>query len=397
MEPGMMNDDNGNVVELPIRLRCYRLRPEEAIPRRPWIMRGLLLRRQVTAIVAAGGVGKSVFGLIIAMHLAAGLAFGPFKCENGPYKIAILSAEEDDDELDRRLAAIARLYNISNEDLGGRLFVVNTAKAPILAAANRAGNVNETPMLHELERLAALTDIDVVIIDPFIEIWLGIENDNGQVRGALGIIRDMIRRINAACLLTHHIRKGTIAPGDIDAARGASSLVGLVRFGFTLTNMSPADALEYGIDKPKDYLRIDNGKANYIPAAAHTHWFRFHDIELNNAAQPFPGDHVGVLKPWELPGPFQGISYELIDTTLGKIAAGLPNGERYAFAPQAKRYVGQLIAEVMEISEERASLIVKCWKKSGLLYEDEYKDSNYRLVNGVFVDITKRPSATAQS
>ena len=44
------------------------------------------------------------------------------------------------------------------------------------------------------------------------------------------------------------------------------------------------------------YLRVNRGKANYLPPAVKASWFKFENVTLLN------GDNVGVLGPWQYPG-----------------------------------------------------------------------------------------------
>jgi hypothetical protein len=389
--------DEEKIVRFPVTFTRYRFREEITIPRRPWIMRGLLLRGQVTTLLASGGVGKSNLGLTIGMHLCAGRNFGPWKTDKA-YRVACLSVEEDAAELDRRLHAIKRQFNFTQDD-AARFFTITTADAPILAVADRRGRVSATKIAEEIERLAFREEIDVLILDPFAEIWLGIENDNAQVRQAAAIIREITRHIDAATLLMHHTKKGTVAPGDIDAGRGASSLSGLVRIGFTLVPMTADDAAQLNIPSAKGLVRADAAKGNYLAAADAAHWFKFEDIRLDNAEGDKPGDHVGVLVPWAPPGLFENVTYEQIDAILEKISAGMDGGkERYTLAPQSKdRFAGMAVVEVLECTEERAARIIKTWKKSGLLIESEYTSfATRKSKKGCVVDPSKRPSATSE-
>jgi RecA-family ATPase len=400
--------DNDKVVRFPVRLKRYRFREENTIDLRPWIMRQMLLRGHVTALLAAGGVGKSILGLTIGLHLCAGKSFGPFKAvpnkndPEGRYSVAVLSVEEDEAELDRRLHAIRRQFNFDNND-AARLFTVSTADLPILAHADPRGHVKATDLAQQLETLLFREGIDVVIIDPFIEVWNGLENDNAQVKAAAGIIRNMCRRLNAACLLMHHVKKGGVTPGDIDSGRGASSLAGLVRIGHTITNMTAEEANTFNLPSKNGLIRIDAAKGNYLPSAEVAYWFEHKTITLDNAdaEQKLPGDGVGVLVPWTPPGLFDGMTYEIIDAILETIAAGIDNGaELFTFAPQSKdRFVGAAITQHMEnCAPERAGRIIKIWKDSGLLYEKDYMSfATRRQRKGVAVDVTKRPSATTET
>lgn len=389
--------DSGKVIQFPVKLTRYILRDEITIPPRPWIMRGLLIRKQVTSLIAAGGAGKSIFGLTIAMHLAAGRDFGPFKCVGGPFRVAVLSVEEDQDELDRRIHAIAKAYKFTQQDLLN-LYIINaTADDPIVATVGDGNSkvVRKTKFGEEMERLLFRDAIDVVMLDPFVEIWDGDENSNGQVKGAAAIIRNMVRRLNAACLLMHHVRKGVLTPGDVDGGRGASSLSGLVRLAHTVTNMTKEEAALFQIPNPKGIIRVDHAKGNYLPAPERAAWFKFEQVELDNADPAFGtvGDRVGVLKPWELPGLFDGVDLATIDLILAAIDKGT-GVERWSLAPQSKdRFVGVIIAQIAEINAERAAKIAATWKKSGLLFEEEYTSfAQRKKLKGIRVDWTKRPS-----
>jgi hypothetical protein len=384
------------VVQFPVKLRRYRFPDEKLINPRPWIMRGLLLKKQVTAVIAAGGTGKSIFGLVVGLHLCAGRDLGPFKCVGGPKRVAVLSVEEDDEELDRRLAAIRRQYGFTQED-ADRLFIINIRDMPILAQAEKNGSVRGTKAMQELERLLLHEQIEVFLLDPFVEVWAGNENDNSQVKSAAAIFRATARRLNAACLLTHHVKKGAVTPGDVDAARGGSSLAGLVRIAMTMTNMTAEDANAFQLETHKGMVRLDNAKANYLPGGDKANWFKFHDIELDNGRDETGGhgDHVGVLAPWAPPALFEGIAVEDINKLLNIVELGLENGvERYSTGNRSgDRYVVTLVCQELGVSDHRAQQMVSAWVKSGLLIERDYMSFKQRKTRkGLYVDDTKRPS-----
>ncbi len=335
--------DDGKIIQFPISLKRLVFRDAITIPPRPWLMRGLLLRKQVTSLIAAGGIGKSIFGLIVGMHLAAGRDFGPFKCVNGPYRVAVLSVEEDADELERQLFREA---------------------------------------------------IDVVIIDPFIEIWDGDENSNPQVKGAAAIIRRMIRRMNAACLLMHHVKKGGVVPGDIDAGRGASSLAGLVRLAHTLTNMSKDEAKTFGLDKPAGFIRLDRAKGNYLPPGEEATWFQLQSVEIGNAdpAQNLPSDLVGVVAPWTPPKAFEGVTTEDVNRVLDLIEEASKNVPYSRNGNATDRYVITLLMTELGKTEAAAKTIFSSWWDSELIVEKTYPQlSKGKGGKGLIVDNSKRP------
>ncbi|RVJ00932.1 AAA family ATPase [Sinorhizobium medicae] len=395
---------HGTTAEQNIRIERLRIRPGKQIPQRPWIARGLLLQKCITELIAATSVGKSNFGLALAMHLAAGRNFGRFFI-NDRIRVAILSVEEDADETDRRCTAMAERYGFDDDkDLSGYFFRIRCRSDDnyVLARADKKGVVRATSNLEELEKRLSSIGIDVLIIDPFVEVWEGDENDNGQIKQAAGLIRSLARNLEIGCLLMHHVRKGAVDPGDIDAGRGGSSLGGLVRLAFTLTGMTPEQAEFFGVkdeDLRRSLVRLDNAKANYLPKNSETDWFRFESIEIGNGNDENPeGDSAGVLVSWTPPGLFAGISNHKIGIALDRIAAGLEDGRLFTFHKQAKRWAGLVLVEEFGWTEEMAQRGLKAWKESGLVYEHKYTDATKgRLEKGLKVDDTKRPNGSFQA
>jgi hypothetical protein len=386
------------VVPFPVRLRRFRFRDPTALPRRPWLVRGLILRGHITALLAAGGVGKSVLSLTLALHMCSGKHFGPWRASER-LRVAVLTVEEDEDELDRRLHALQIQYGFDNDD-ASRLLIINMDDPPLLAMADKRGNMQPTKKLADLKIELANHGADVIILDPFVELWAGQENDNVQVRSAMGYIRSICRELNVGCILCHHIRKGLMTPGDVDAGRGASAFAGLVRMAFTITPMTKQEADQFDLEKYKGIIRIDSAKGNYSTADVDdATWLKFRTIDLENYGEDNEdSDKVGVLVTWSPPGVFEGIGFPAIDKVLDKIEEGPEEGERWSFAPQAKdAYVGLCIAEGLEITSERAERVISTWKKSGLLYEKEVRSPKVRKMRArVFVDESKRPSAIPQ-
>jgi hypothetical protein len=62
--------------------------------------------------------------------------------------------------------------------------------------------------------------------------------------------------------------------------------------------MSKSEADKAGLNDEDRlfYIRIDRGKANYLPPATKATWFHLQSVELPN------GEQVGTISPWEFPG-----------------------------------------------------------------------------------------------
>lgn len=385
-----------NIVRQPaVRVRQY-YPPESlaAIPCRPWLARGLILRRCITEIIGASSIGKSSLMAAIGLHLAAGRDFGRFAIPQR-CKFAFLTVEEDEQELDRRIGAIASRLNFTREDFKGHFEVIEITRPATLVTVTRKGVVEPTNKLMDLEIQLANKRIDVVALDPLAELHEAEENNNGQLRAAVGYIRDMLYRVQAGGFLSHHSRKGITAPGDLDASRGGSSLGGLVRLAFTLTPATLEMAQFLGVDDDPglwhNLVRLDQAKANALAKGAPTDWFRWQSLDLKNGPPGF-SDHVGVLTPWQPPGAFDGVSVFRINRLLDRIAAGMPNGDFYtAWRRSPERWAGQLLMEDFGFSEEQAQRGLRVWMDAGLLFEADFVDQKGRNRKGLKVNDAKRP------
>src|SRR5205085_2074279 len=97
------------------------------------------------ASIGAGGRLKTSHGLFEATEMALGRSLttnNPLPA--GPLRVVFLSGEEDQDELDRRLAAVMQRYSIAERDLGGRLFAKSVCEDPLRFATL----VHGTPTLN---------------------------------------------------------------------------------------------------------------------------------------------------------------------------------------------------------------------------------------------------------
>ena len=68
--------------------------------------------------------------------------------------------------------------------------------------------------------------------------------------------------------------------------------------------MTKEEAARAGIENPRSYFRVDNGKANLAPPADKSTWRRHVSVQLGNGETiPHAGDNVGVVAAWEWPDP----------------------------------------------------------------------------------------------
>src|SRR5262249_11507795 len=91
-----------------------------SIPRRHFLYGRHYIRGNIGATIAPGGRAKTTLALTEAIGMAAGrnLITGG---KQEPLRVWKLNGEEDQNELDRRIAAICQHYEIKREDCGDRL------------------------------------------------------------------------------------------------------------------------------------------------------------------------------------------------------------------------------------------------------------------------------------
>jgi RecA-family ATPase len=144
--------------------------------------------------------------------------------------------------------------------------------------------------------------IDVAIFDPLVAMHGVAENDNVRMSEVIHIFGDIAAKCDCAIDLCHHTRKPSAGEGEkefnSDDSRGASAVRAAVRASRVFNRMSKAEAGHAGLseDDRMFYIRIDRGKANYLPPAAKGTWFHLQGVGLLN------GEQVGAIASWAFPG-----------------------------------------------------------------------------------------------
>lgn len=387
----------------PEKLRATRFSGVNAtrVPKRRWLYGHHLIRGYVSTTVSPGGIGKTTLTLTDAVALATGrtiLADTPHE----PAGVAVwhYNLEDPLDELDRRVIAICARYNVTDAELGGRLYLDSgRSRRLIVAARNRNGDIVATPDVEAVIEEIRANNIACLSIDPFVRSHYGEENDNRQIDDVLAIYGRIANETGCAIDLVHHVRKppGTdnSTPGDINQARGAGALAAAVRSARTVAEMTKTEAEGFGIEENKRrwFVRVDDAKGNMHAPAANATWYTRESIDIKNSTIG-PGDHVGVLVPWTRPDPFFGLSISTARSILIEIDQGPTPGERYTgHASGRERWAGRVIQQHGGKSESDAAQILKTWLAEGVLWADDYHSPEVRKPRkGLFLDRKKLPT-----
>lgn len=357
-------------------------RDPATIPPRQTLYDGHYTRRAIGATVGAGGRAKTTRALYEAVSMAAGRDLATAeKLSSGPLRIWVCNGEEDQDELDRRVAAVCQRYRVSEVDLEGRLFVQSVRDNP-LRIANVVNNrpIIDPVVMGYMEGFITGQKIDVFMLDPLVSFHGVSENDNGHmdvvVKEGFGAIAN---RTNSAGELLHH--PGKPKPGQVETtvedSRGASAVIWAVRSARVFNFMTLDEAARLGMaeDERRLHIRIANGKANMGPLGK-AKWMKLLVENLPN------GDEIAVASPWDPPDPFHGVT-----STDMELARTLAATGEYRADPRSPKWIGYALAAHFELQVthkgasdprdvSRLKTIIKTWIANKVLATTERNDGD---------------------
>ncbi len=328
------------------------LRDPSQIPRREWLYGTHLIRREISLTLAPGGVGKTSLGMAEALALASGRKLLHDQPRE-PLRVWIFNGEEPRDEMERRLAAAAIHYGLSQADIADRLFVDNGNELPIvLADQAREGVVIRQPLIDALVDALKEREVDVLLVDPFVSTHNLAENDNGAIQQAATAWKEVAHRANVAIGLAHHTVKLRDRDATADDGRGASSLVAKARDARVLNPMSAQDAANLGMSGERDsfFWTGPGGKSNMTAKTSRKTWFRLISVGLGNGILSAPEDRVAVVTAWAPPK----VDETLCPAAVARLADLLAD-EQWRQAWQARtnrRWIGHPVAQAFEVSRE---------------------------------------------
>lgn len=321
------------------------------IPPRRWLYGRAYIAGFVSFLVAPGGAGKSALAMVEAVAMASGRELLPGEGPVRSMRVWLHNAEDDLAEMQRRLAAVLLHFGLTYADLNGNLFMTSGREMKLqLARTGRDGPEIVPGMVDALvERLVA-AKIDVLILDPLGALHTLPENSNEAANLLSGALREVAHRADVAVMVLHHA--GKAAAMDMDAAgagasRGASAFVDAARVVRQVIRMTVNEADRYGIAEAdrRDYLRVENGKAN-LARAEGGRWLHMVDVPLGNGMGLWPlGDRVGVVERWT-PKPTTGTASDL-----GRVQAAISSTQTAPrYSPKSVDWVGYMVADALGLN-----------------------------------------------
>lgn len=225
-------------------------------PFRPWHVKNMVPIKAVTLLQGDGGTGKSLLALQLAVSTALGRPWLGQEVRRG--NVLYLSAEDDRDEVHRRLEAVTLDHGVGLDELPGLKVLDMTGRDSILAAAaDRTGRLLATDLWEELERLIGQWEPVLIAIDNLADVFAGEENSRPHARQFVSQLQGCAGRSNAAVLLIGHPSLAGIASGS--GSSGSTAWNNSVRSRLYLTRPGGGDD---GFTSP-DVRVLTVKKANY--------------------------------------------------------------------------------------------------------------------------------------
>jgi hypothetical protein len=345
------------------------LDPSKRSPRN-WLVRHRLMRKHTTVTAAAPGVGKSTLTIEEAVSLASGMDFLGFGIDR-PLKVALINNEETRDELERRIEATCIHFEVPFTSIAETFYPHSGVDAEKLVIARRGPNdsVLIQPRARQLSEFLREAGIDLLVLDPFVQLHTVSENVNEEIEQVMMALREISVSADCALHLVHHTRKppaGTAhQAGDIFAVRGGGAIVGDAHFVFTLADMGQADGEALGVAAAdrKRFIRLDDAKGKLAPPSG-ARWF-----EREGVTMPYGllGEQVGVLVPHSFEEAQQGglTTFQAIEI-LKEIDQRWREGNPLSASPQSPRYVVPIMVR-HGLSPKAARRLLADWIANGLV------------------------------
>jgi RecA-family ATPase len=223
------------------------------VPPREWIVPGYVPHLTVTMFSGDGGIGKSQ----IALQLTAGRAVAGewIGLLPEPGRSLVLSAEDDADEMHRRLDDIRKFYGVSFTEIGASLRLVDLVGEDCILGALMKGQIELTSMYSALDAYMMEWCPSLTILDVLADMFSGDENSRPQSRQFIGLLKKLALKHRCAFLLLAHPSLTGMNSGS--GTSGSTGWNNAVRSRLYLQTAKASDGSE-----PNKNLRTFQGMKN---------------------------------------------------------------------------------------------------------------------------------------
>jgi AAA domain len=349
--PGPSEDEEEDPSHPVLREKCVGdWDPDKLPPPREKLLGDTFCKEFVSGVISPGGIGKTTLRILQALALTCGRVDAQNRGISGEVvyqrsRVLLLCLEDSRKEVERRIRAMCKHYQIPLSELKGWLFVDTTDKK--LASSDKRNGLQPGDLVKGIRGAVKRRNLDLVIIDPLVDAHELDENTARDMNYVCSMLVRMCIELDIAIDLPQHTRKGAQTPGDPDNSRGSTAIQGKARLNYTLMQMSlkEAELLSIPDEERRSYVRLDSAKVNIAPPSGRARWFKLSGEALGNGTVERPeGDWIQVIEPWEPPAIVEVIAAEgdTVGAILAEIDAGLldenrtPTGQRYTDQKNAR-------------------------------------------------------------
>jgi len=226
------------------------------VPEREWHLRDMVPASDITLFYGDGGTGKSLLALQMAVAAAAGIPWLGRDTRHGP--AFYLSAEDDVDELHRRLSAICADAGVGMHRLADLHIRSVAGTSAVLAAFDKLSTIAPTAgwreLVSEVERLRPI----LVVLDTLGNLFAGNEIDKSHASQFINLVRGLALRYRCAVLLLAHPSLSGMSSGSGTAGSVAWS-------NATRSRLYLDRVREGGVEVDPDERILTTKKSNYGP------------------------------------------------------------------------------------------------------------------------------------
>jgi RecA-family ATPase len=231
------------------------------IPDREWIVPDFIPHKTVTLLSGDGSSGKS----LLALQLAAGRALARewIGLLPEPGRTLILSAEDDADEMHRRLEDIRKFYGAKMAGLSDIRLIDLVGEDSVLGHLMK-GQIEPTAIYRALDSYMAEFKPSLTILDVLADMFSGDENNRPQARQFIGLLKKLARKHNCAFLLLAHP-----SLSGMNSGTGMSGSTGWNNAARSRLYFQTAKASD-GTEPNKNLRTLECKKSNYSQAGSET-------------------------------------------------------------------------------------------------------------------------------
>lgn len=227
-------------------------------PPRDWVVPHIIPCKTVTLLSGDGGTGKSLLALQLAASVALGRDWLGNPCKQG--SVLVLSAEDDEDELQRRFEDVFRSLDADLASTHNLRFISLAGEDAVLGAL-QGERIVPTPLFKRLEEEIADTKPVLSVFDTLADLFGGNEINRTQTRQFVGLLRGLSVRHDTSGLLLSHPSVAGMQSGS--GTSGSTAWNNSVRSRLYFERIQ-----ENGREPSPDLRRLTTKKSNYGPVGA---------------------------------------------------------------------------------------------------------------------------------